>query len=160
MDGTFPLPEAQLDRFLMTVSVGYPDLEAEVQVLANLQQGVRLDDLRPVATAEEVRRLVDLAAEVHVAPAVLDYVVRLTAATRARPDVRLGASPRGSVGLLRAARVAAAARGRHYVMPSDVQWLARPVLAHRLLLSDVEAGPVAGANVIAAVVASVPAPQG
>jgi MoxR-like ATPase len=160
MDGTFPLPEAQLDRFLMTVSVGYPDLEAEVQVLANMHGGVRIDDLRPVGSADGVRTMVALAAEVHVAPAVLDYVVRLTAATRHRPDVRLGASPRGSVGLLRAARVAAVAHGRHFVTPADVQWLAKPVLAHRLLLADVEAGPEAAAAVVASVVASVPAPQG
>ncbi len=160
MDGTFPLPEAQLDRFLMTVSVGYPDLAAEVKVLSNIQDGVRINDLAPIGTADDIRSMVQMAAEVHVAPAVLDYVVRLTSATRQRPDVRLGASPRGSVGLLRAARVAAAARGRHFVTPADVQWLARPVLAHRLLLTDVEAGPAAAAAVVASVVASVPAPQG
>ena len=160
MDGTFPLPEAQLDRFLMTVSVGYPDLAAEVRVLTNLQQGVRLEGLRPVATADDVRAMIAMAAQVHVAPAVLDYVVRVVAATRTRADVRLGASPRGSVGLLRAARVAAAASGRHFVTPGDVQALAAPVLAHRLLLANVEAGPSAAAAVVADVVASVPAPQG
>ena len=160
MDGTFPLPEAQVDRFLMMVSVGYPDIAAETQVLANLHQGVRLEGLTAVASEADVSAMIAAAATVHVAPAVMEYIVRLVSATRTVPGVRLGASPRGSVGLMRAARVLAAAEGRHFVTPGDVQRLATPVLAHRLVLTDVEAGLGASAAVIERVVAATPAPQG
>ena len=160
MDGTFPLPEAQVDRFLMMVSVGYPDLGAETQVLANLHAGVRLEGLQAVASESDVSRLISSAAGVHVAPSVMDYIVRLVGATRTVPGVRLGASPRGSVGLLKASRVLAASQGRHFVTPQDVQRLAEPVLAHRLVLTDVEAGLGASAAVVAGVVASTAAPQG
>ena len=105
-------------------------------------------------------RLITTAAGVHVAPSVMDYIVRLVAATRTMPGVRLGASPRGSVGLLKASRVLAASQGRHFVTPQDVQRLAEPVLAHRLVLTDVEAGLGASAAVVASVVASTAAPQG
>ena len=100
MDGTFPLPEAQLDRFLMSVSIGYPDLAAEVRVLQNSHMGMRVDELSAVGDADSVRRLIAQARSVHVDPSVMQYVVRLVAATRTAPGVRLGASPRGSVGLL------------------------------------------------------------
>ena len=156
MDGTFPLPEAQLDRFLMSVSIGYPDLESEVQVLANSHGGLSVDELAPVGDADDVRRMVALARGVHVDHSVMEYVVRLVAATRTTPGVRLGASPRGSVGLLRAAQVAAAMAGRTYVSPVDVQRLAVPVLAHRLVLADVEADAGVRAQAIEQVVAGVP----
>jgi MoxR-like ATPase len=156
MDGTFPLPEAQLDRFLMSVSIGYPDLESEVQVLANSHRGLSVDELTPVGSAEDVRRMVALARSVHVDHSVMEYVVRLVSATRSTPGVRLGASPRGSVGLLRAAQAAAAMTGRTYVSPVDVQRLAVPVLAHRLVLADVEADASVRAQAIEQVVAGVP----
>ena len=156
MDGTFPLPEAQLDRFLMSVSIGYPDLESEVQVLANSHSGVSIDELASVGDADDVRRMVALARSVHVDHAVMEYGVRLVSATRTTPGVRLGASPRGSVGLLRAAQVAAAMAGRTYVSPVDVQRLAVPVLAHRLVLADVEADASVRAQAIEQVVAGVP----
>lgn len=156
MDGTFPLPEAQLDRFLMSVSIGYPDLESEVQVLANSHRGLSIDELTAVGTADDVRRMVALARSVHVDHSVMEYVVRLVSATRTTPGVRLGASPRGSVGLLRAAQVAAAMAGRTYVSPVDVQRLAVPVLAHRLVLADVEADAGVRAQAIEQVVAGVP----
>ena len=156
MDGTFPLPEAQLDRFLMSVSIGYPDLESEVQVLANSHRGLSIDELSPVGDADDVRRMVALARGVHVDHSVMEYVVRLVAATRTTPGVRLGASPRGSVGLLRAAQVAAAMAGRTYVSPVDVQRLAVPVLAHRLVLADVEADAGVRSQAIEQVVAGVP----
>ena len=156
MDGTFPLPEAQLDRFLMSVSIGYPDLESEVQVLANSHRGLSIDELTAVGTADDVRRMVALARSVHVDHSVMEYVVRLVSATRTTPGVRLGASPRGSVGLLRAAQVAAAMAGRTYVSPADVQRLAVPVLAHRLVLADVEADAGVRAQAIEQVVAGVP----
>ncbi|MFZ4511174.1 MAG: AAA family ATPase [Candidatus Nanopelagicales bacterium] len=156
MDGTFPLPEAQLDRFLMSVSIGYPDLESEVQVLVNSHRGLSVDELAPVGGADDVRRMVALARSVHVDHSVMEYVVRLVSATRTTPGVRLGASPRGSVGLLRAAQVAAAMAGRTYVSPVDVQRLAVPVLAHRLVLADVEAETDVRAQVIEQVIAGVP----
>ena len=156
MDGTFPLPEAQLDRFLMSVSIGYPDLESEVQVLANSHRGLSIDELTAVGTADDVRRMVALARSVHVDHSVMEYVVRLVSATRTTPGVRLGASPRGSVGLLRAAQVAAAMAGRTYVSPVDVQRLSVPVLAHRLVLADVEADAGVRAQAIEQVVAGVP----
>ncbi len=157
MDGTFPLPEAQLDRFLMSVSIGYPDLAAEVRVLANSHKGLRVDELEAIGNADDIRRMIAMARSVHVEHPVMEYVVRLVAATRSAPGVRLGASPRGSVGLLRAAQVGAAMDGRTYVAPADVQRLAVPVLAHRIVLADVEAGPEARAGVIESVVAGVPA---
>ncbi|MBM3689628.1 MAG: MoxR family ATPase [Actinobacteria bacterium] len=157
MDGTFPLPEAQLDRFLMSVSIGYPDLEAEVRVLANSHRGLTIEELQSVGDADDIRRMVALARTVHVEPAVMEYVVRLTSATRTAPGVRLGASPRGSVGLLRAAQVSAAMSGRTYVTPVDVQRLAVPVLAHRIVLNDVEADSAARTRAIEQVVAGVPA---
>ncbi|MFM9134147.1 MAG: AAA family ATPase [bacterium] len=157
MDGTFPLPEAQLDRFLMSVSIGYPDLAAEVRVLANSHKGLRVDELEAIGNADDIRRMIAMARGVHVEHPVMEYVVRLVAATRTAPGVRLGASPRGSVGLLRAAQVGAAMDGRAYVAPADIQRLAVPVLAHRIVLADVEAGPEARAGVIESVVAGVPA---
>ena len=157
MDGTFPLPEAQLDRFLMSVSIGYPDLEAEVRILANSHGGLRVDELQAVGDADGVRRMIAQARSVHVEPAVMEYVVRLVSATRTLPGVRLGASPRGSVGLLRASQAAAAMAGRPYVTPVDVQRLAVPVLAHRIVLNDVEADAAARARAIEQVVAGVPA---
>lgn len=160
MDGTFPLPEAQLDRFLMMISMGYPDLEAEVRVLANLHAGHRLDDLRAVSSREQIAAMIAAAARVHVEHAVLDYTVRLVAASRQHPRVRLGASPRGSVGLLRAAQVAAVASGRTFVTPADIQDLAVPVLAHRILLTDPDAGRSEAAAVVAELVATVSVPQG
>jgi MoxR-like ATPase len=156
MDGTFPLPEAQLDRFLMSVSIGYPDLESEVQILANNHRGLSIDELTPVGSADDVRRMVALARSVHVDHSVMEYVVRLVSATRTTPGVRLGASPRGSVGLLRAAQVSAAMAGRTYVSPADVQRLAVPVLAHRLVLADVDADASVRATAIEHVVAGVP----
>ena len=157
MDGTFPLPEAQLDRFLMSVSIGYPDLEAEVRVLVNSHRGLKVDELQAVGNADDVRRMIALARSVHVEPSVMEYVVRLVSATRTAPGVRLGASPRGSVGLLRAAQAAAAMAGRPYVTPADVQRLAVPVLAHRIVLNDVEADAASRTRAIEQVVAGVPA---
>ena len=160
MDGTYPLPEAQLDRFLMKVSIGYPDLAAEARVLANVHAGRRLEDLHAVCAAADVQLLVRTAERIHVEPSVQEYIVRLVAATRGVPDVRLGASPRGSVGLLRACRVRAASLGRHYVTPLDAQALAGPVLAHRLIMApESELAGRTAEQVVAGVVQATPAPQ-
>ncbi|WP_238019611.1 AAA family ATPase [Dactylosporangium sp. AC04546] len=133
--GTYPLPEAQLDRFLMKLSVGYPDEDAEVDVVRNASAGRSPDDLPPVADPERLRAVVALAARAHVADALYRYAVRLAAATRTHPAVRVGASPRGAVALARAARAYACTAGRGYVVPEDLQDLLEPVLAHRLVLA-------------------------
>jgi len=160
MSGTYPLPEAQLDRFLMRATVGYPDHEAEVSVVTNHHRGLKVSAITPVLTPERVRQLIAAAASVTVDPAILDYIVRIVAATRTAPRVALGSSPRGSIALLRAARARALAQGRDHVTPGDVQTLAEPVLAHRILVDiDGEAQGVSGATVVANVVASLAAPQ-
>ncbi|MHB1166217.1 MAG: AAA family ATPase [Candidatus Nanopelagicales bacterium] len=160
MAGTYPLPEAQLDRFLMRASLGYPTHDAEVAVLRAHHAGARVQDIIPVAAAGSVLAMMRVAAGVHVAEAVHDYIVRLVAATREDRTLQLGASPRGAIGLLRAGRVLAAASGRAYVLPQDVQKLAGAVLSHRVILSpQSEAAGVTAESVIAEIVARTPAPQ-
>jgi MoxR-like ATPase len=158
MDGTFALPEAQLDRFLMSVSIGYPDLAAEVRVLDNAHHGKRIDTLQPIAGADHIHNLIERARRVHVETSVMEYTVRLVSATRQMRGVRLGASPRGSVGLMRAAQASAAMSGRSFVTPADIQRLAVPVLAHRILLTDVEAPVDMRVDIVHAAVDQVPAP--
>ncbi|MFE1357971.1 MULTISPECIES: AAA family ATPase [Streptomyces] len=133
MEGTYPLPEAQRDRFMARVSVGYPDPEAEMRMLQSHGGYSPLDGLQPVATAEDVVKLIEAVREIHVSDAVRRYAVDLVVATRTHPELRLGASPRATLQLLRAAKASAALGGRGYVLPDDVQALAGPVLAHRLL---------------------------
>lgn len=134
--GTFPLPESQLDRFLMRLSVGYPDTRHELALLSEADHDHSLDRVRPASDQRQVEAMIRVAAEVHVADTVAAYVVSLAEKSRTNPDIRLGISPRASLGLLRAARVWAAAEGRNYVMPDDVKALAVPVLAHRILLQQ------------------------
>ncbi len=133
MEGTYALPEAQRDRFMARVSMGYPVEAAEIAMLDNRAATNPLDDLSAVTDAETVRRLVKAVAGVHVAPLVQRYVVAIATATRQSPDLSLGASPRASLHLLRAARAWAALEGRDYVIPDDIDGLTVPVLAHRLL---------------------------
>ena len=133
MEGTYPLPEAQRDRFTARVSMGYPSPEAELEMLDTHSGPAALDDLEPVADAGAVRKLIDVVRAVHVSDEVKRYVVNLATATRNAPELRLGASPRASLQLLRASRALAALEGRDYVLPDDVQGLAVAVLAHRLL---------------------------
>ncbi len=135
MEGTYPLPEAQRDRFLARMSVGYPDRAAEVGMLADRDRVDPLEALRPVTDAATVAGLIDAVSAVHLAPPLRQYLVDLVAATRSVPEVRLGASPRAVLHLARAAKVAAALDGRAFVVPDDIQRLAVPVLAHRLLLT-------------------------
>jgi MoxR-like ATPase len=161
MDGTYALPEAQLDRFLMRVSVGYPDHGAELEIVQAHHHGPSpADTLLPAATPDVVRSLVAGCRDVHVDLSVQDYLVRVVAATRRRPEVRLGASPRASVALLRAACVEAASAGRGFVVPEDVRRLSVHVLAHRLLLApDAEARGVTAADVVQSVLADESVPQ-
>jgi MoxR-like ATPase len=160
-EGTYPLPEAQLDRFLIKTNVGYPDHDAEVRVLAAEHSGGGVPDVAQVSSPDEVQHLVATARSVHVAPPVMDYIVKLVAHTRRLPELRLGSSPRGAIGLLRASRVAAALDGRSFVVPSDVQLLAGPVLSHRLIASSShQASGGTNDDVVRGVVASVKAPPG
>jgi MoxR-like ATPase len=159
MDGTYPLPEAQLDRFLMRLAVGYPEHTAEVAMLTGSPAGPQVETLTTVASLQEVGQMVGTAIRIHVAKPLYDYIVQVTAATRAAAGVRLGASPRGSVALLRAVRVRAASQGRNYGVPEDVKALAPYVLTHRLLLTpESELHGRTGADVIADVLRSVPVP--
>ncbi|GAA2234586.1 MoxR family ATPase [Streptomyces amakusaensis] len=133
MEGTYPLPEAQRDRFMARVSIGYPSAEAELQML-DVHGGVSpLDDLEAVAHADDIVKLIDAVRHVHVSEPVRRYAVELVSATRSHPDLRLGASPRATLHLLRAAKATAALSGRDYALPDDVQSLVVQVLAHRLL---------------------------
>ncbi len=133
-EGTYPLPEAQLDRFMMRVVIGYPNRTKELEMLDT--HGVRstFHDLQPVVTLEEVEDLISTAQRVAVSGAVKNYIVDLVEATRAHPDVMLGASPRSALFLQRLSRARAASQGRDYVMPDDIKDLALPVLEHRLTL--------------------------
>ncbi len=133
MEGTYPLPEAQRDRFTARISLGYPPPAAEREMLDTHGSTSPLDQLRPVARASDVQDLVLAVRKVLVSDHVKDYIINLVNATRTSPELRLGASPRAALHLLRASRAWAALDGRDYVIPDDVQRLARPVLAHRLL---------------------------
>ncbi len=132
-EGTYPLPEAELDRFLMRVRIGYPDPAAEVDVLAVHGLPGRLEEVEPVITAANVNKLIALAQSVHVADPIREYIVQLLGGTREHDQAYLGASPRAGLMLQRAARVVAAADGRDYVVPDDVKELAVAVLAHRVI---------------------------
>jgi len=134
-EGTYPLPESQLDRFMMRLSVGYPARDSELEILETHGTRSPLEELNSVTDAGEVITLTKMAQDVHVAPTLKHYIVELAESTREHSDVYLGVSPRASLYLLKAARAMAASRGRDYVVPDDIKDLAIPVLAHRILLS-------------------------
>ncbi|GGH43187.1 AAA family ATPase [Microbacterium album] len=140
MEGTYPLPEAQRDRFMMRISMGYPDAQAEALMLRQRDTENPLAALRPVVTVREVASLIRFARSVHVAPAIEEYAVAIAQATRSHADLRLGASPRATLQLVRAAKVWAALDGRGYVIPDDITDLLEPVFAHRLIPSRSTAG--------------------
>jgi MoxR-like ATPase len=159
LEGTYPLPEAQRDRFMMRLSVGYPDVDAELQVLRTHGQGDPLEQLGPVTDAQTVADAVLAVRTVHVAPPVERYVVALCRATRSHPDVELGCSPRAALALLRAVRAAAAMEGRDYVIPDDVKGLGRHVMPHRLILRpDAQLADRDPVDVVTEVLEGVPAP--
>jgi MoxR-like ATPase len=133
MEGTYALPEAQRDRFMARVSMGYPVEGAEIAMLTSHTEANPLEELEPVADASEIRKLVDIVGQVYVAESVQRYAVAIATATRKSPELMLGASPRATLHLVRAAKASAAMAGRDYVIPDDVQGLAVQVLAHRLL---------------------------
>jgi len=134
-EGTYPLPEAQLDRFMMRVSIGYPDAEIEAEILASHAAGQPIQDIESITDARGVAEMIEAVRTVHVAPALRRYIVDLVEATRSHGDIYLGASPRASIMLLRAARAFAAAHERDYVVPDDVKTLVIPALAHRVIVS-------------------------
>jgi MoxR-like ATPase len=134
-EGTYRLPEAQLDRFLMRTTLGYPDHDREVDVLRMLADGYRPEALSPVMTTTDVRRMVAVAEAVHVEDSIRSYVVRLCAATRHLPELRLGVSTRGAIALVRCARALAAAQARAFVTTDDVKIVAPAVMGHRMLLT-------------------------
>ena len=161
VDGTtYPLPEAQRDRFTARISIGYPTAAAELEMLDTHGSSSPLDSLKPVATAVDVRQLIGAVRGVLVTSQVKEYIIALAAATRSAPELRLGASPRAALQLLRASRARAALDGRDYVIPDDIQALIIPVFAHRLL-------PTAEAlverhlpeQVVARIVAQTPLPR-
>jgi MoxR-like ATPase len=159
MDGTYRLPEAQLDRFLMKLSVGYPDEAVEIEVLRGAAAGRSPDGLEPLTDTATIAQAVSLARRVYIADPLYTYAVRLAAATRTHPQVRVGVSPRGVIALTRAACAYALIDGRNYVIPEDVQALVEPVFAHRLLLSpDALLRGTTPADVLRAAVESVPVP--
>ncbi|MCF8106804.1 MAG: MoxR family ATPase [Desulfohalobiaceae bacterium] len=136
LEGTFPLPEAQLDRFLLKIKIGYPDRDQEIAILDRFQENDPLEDLQPVTSPAQVRSLQIQRQRVRLSSSLKGYIIDLVAATRNHPALRYGASPRGSLALLRTCQAFALLQGRDYVLPDDVKALAIPVLAHRLILTE------------------------
>ncbi len=160
-EGTYPLPESQLDRFLMRITMGYPDRDAEISMLEAHATASVIDEIQAVADPEDIDAMADVARYTHVAPALRAYIVDLASASRSHPSVALGMSPRAALALQRAGRALAAARGRQYVIPDDLKFLARPVLEHRLMLTpEAQLGGATVADVIDEVLNLVPVPTG
>lgn len=159
MEGTYPLPEAQRDRFMARLSIGYPSAAAELEML-DVHGGISpLGDLQPVAHAHDIAKLIDAVRTVHVADSVRRYAVDLVTSTRQHPELRLGASPRATLHLLRAAKAAAALAGREFTLPDDVQALAVHVLAHRLLpTAQAQLNRRTAEQIVAEILQQVPVP--
>ncbi len=136
LEGTFPLPEAQIDRFLLRLRLGYPSEDDETAMLQRFEDADPLTSLQPVASADDVLRIQALVRRVYIDPVLRDYLVRVIRATREHPDVELGASPRATLGLYRCAQALAGIRGQEYVTPDDIKTLATPALAHRVILKS------------------------
>src|SRR6266704_546099 len=158
-EGTYPLPEARRDRFMLELAIGYPTREAEVDILNTHGRNSRVIDISPVAAAPTVAKMIDSAKLVHVADSLKNYIVDLVRATRDHADLALGASPRAALSMLRSSRAAAASGGRDYVVPDDIKDLITPVLAHRLIPSP-EAQMIGrtAADVLSDIVEFVPIP--
>jgi MoxR-like ATPase len=158
--GTYPLPEAQLDRFTACVSLGYPDFKSEVEILFNQNDQHPFENLNPVVTCSEIKSLLDAVKRVRFDKAVAEYAVRLVEATRNDPRLRLGISPRGSLALYRTAQARARVEGREHVLPEDIRALAVPVLAHRIMLdTKAKYGGVRAQNIIEEALQKVPVPR-
>jgi MoxR-like ATPase len=160
-EGTYPLPESQLDRFLMRVSVGYPSPNAELEILETHGDHDAFRDIGPVVANDEVQSLAAAARSVHVAPSLKAYLVDVSQATRRSSHLALGVSPRATLALLRVAKSRAAAHGRGYVIPDDVKALSTPVLAHRLIVTpEAQLQGISPAEALAEVLRAVPVPGG
>ncbi len=160
-EGTYRLPESQLDRFLMRLSLGYPDREAELAIVQTHGSNTAMNDLQAVVTTEEVMALIDAVRTVHLALTLQGYMVDLAEASRRHPALLLGLSPRATLQLSRATRARAASQGREYATPDDVKAVAEPVLSHRVMLRpDAMSRGVTGISVIREIVGSVPVPAG
>ncbi len=160
-EGTYRLPEAQRDRFLVRAQIGYPDLDAEIAIMNNEATSPSIERLRPVMTTDEVAQLAAVARQVHVAPDLQHYVARLARATREQPELLLGVSPRGTLALVSAIRAFAASQGRGYALPEDVTALAHPVLAHRIVLTpEAEIRGESTDAILARVIQTLDVPQG
>jgi MoxR-like ATPase len=158
--GTYDLPEAQLDRFMCCIPVGYPDHDAEVEVVISGARRKTPEQLQSVITTADLMDMIAIAEQVHLSPAVLDYIVTITAATRKMPELRLGVSPRGSISLAQAAQALAATEGRTFVTADDVKTMAPAVLRHRMLLRpEVELQGRTSEDLLDGILASVPVPQ-
>lgn len=138
LEGTFPLPEAQLDRFLLKIKLGYPEKDEEIAILERFQEEDPLLELEAVANPEQITELQQARKKVRISSPVRQYITDIVRATRGHKSLRFGASPRGSLGLMRTGQALAALRGREYVLPDDIKYLVRPVLAHRLILKEEE----------------------
>jgi len=160
-EGTFPLPEAQLDRFLMRIDLGYTSLSNEIKILEKQQLVHPIVELRPVVTIEEILQAQETVKQIHVSEPVKQYIVRMVRETREHPDVYLGSSPRGSLGLFRSGQARAALDGRNYVLPEDVKYLAPNVLPHRLVISPAaRLTDVTSEKVLREILDSLPVPGG
>lgn len=159
LEGTFPLPEAQIDRFLMQLALGYPTEAEEEEILLTYQRDDPLEDLQPVASTDDVLILQRQVREIHISTDVRQYILRVVRTTREHEAVDLGVSPRGTLALFKASQALAALRGRDFVIPSDVQYLCAPVLTHRLHISpQIRLRGRTPAQVVAEIVGSVPVP--
>jgi MoxR-like ATPase len=158
-EGTYPLPESQLDRFLMRVSVGYPSPNAELEILDAHGDHDPFRDIGPVVGSLDVQRLAQATRQVHVAPSLKAYLVDVAQATRRSSHLALGVSPRATLALQRVAKARAAAEGRNYVLPDDVKALAVPVLAHRMIVTpEAQLQGISPADALAEVLRAVPVP--
>jgi MoxR-like ATPase len=160
-EGTFPLPEAQLDRFLLRLRLGYPDINDEINILERQQYQHPVNDLKQIAPADELLQAQEAIKSIYVAPAIKRYIVELTHQTRQHEDVYLGASPRGSLALFRTGQARAAIEGRDFVLPDDIKALIKPALSHRVIL-----GPAArlrdlsSDQILDEIISRVPVPGG
>src|SRR5437660_1117423 len=159
-EGTFPLPEAQLDRFMMNISLGYPKSADEMKILDSQQHHHPLDDLTQIMTAEELVHIQQQVRTIHVDPSIREYIVAIANAARTHPNIYLGASPRGSLAMFRASQALAAMRGRGYVIPDDVKLMVKPTLAHRIIVTPAaRVRSITSTAILEEILQSVPVPN-
>ncbi len=159
-EGTFPLPEAQLDRFMMNISLGYPKAADEINILDSHQHHHPLEDLAQIMTADELVHIQQQIRAIHVDPSIREYIVAISNATRNHQNIYLGVSPRGSLALFRAAQALAAMQGRGYVIPDDIKLLAKPTLAHRIIVTPAaRVRAITSTNILDEILQSLPVPN-